>query len=133
MLVHMTFERNDGIFLIFFVIEFHSFAPDTETVFLINNSSTSFCLRTSSCRTVLSIHFQQSRPTTIWMVFLVTLTLSSSTFYYEADHRKCEITLRGWLCGLRLFKLGRPLHISHCCSSTIYMYIGAVPCFGGQS
>ena len=30
-----------------------------------NNSSTSFCLRSSSCRTDLSIHFQPSRPTTI--------------------------------------------------------------------
>ena len=42
----------------------------------INNSSTSFCLRCSSCRTDLSIHFQPSWPTTIWMFFLVTLTLS---------------------------------------------------------
>ena len=34
------------------------------------NSSTSFCfLRSSSCRTDLSIHFQPSRPTTIWMFF----------------------------------------------------------------
>ena len=33
-----------------------------------------------------------------------------STFYYETDHRKCEMTLGGWHCGLRLFKLGRPLH-----------------------
>ena len=28
-------------------------------------------------------------------VFLVTLSLSSSTFYYETDHTKCEITLVG--------------------------------------
>ena len=42
-----------------------------------NSSSTSFCLRSSSCRTDLSIYFQPSRPTTIWMFFfLVTLTLS---------------------------------------------------------
>ena len=31
----------------------------------LNNSSTSFCLRSSSCRTDLSAHFQPSRPTTI--------------------------------------------------------------------
>ena len=42
--------------------------------------------------------------------FSVILTLFFSTFYYETDHRKCEITLGGWHCGLRLFKLGRPLH-----------------------
>ena len=41
-----------------------------------NNSSTSFCWRSSCCRTDLSIHFQPSRPTTIWMFFLVTLKLS---------------------------------------------------------
>ena len=38
-----------------------------------------FCLRSlrgSNCRTDLSIHFQPSRNTTIWMFFLVTLTLS---------------------------------------------------------
>ena len=75
-----------------------------------NNSSTSSCLRSSSCRTDLSIHFQPSRPTTIWMLFWVTLTLSSSTFCYETDHRKCEITLAIWHCSLRLFKLGRPLY-----------------------
>ena len=74
------------------------------------NSSTSFCLR-SSCRTDLSIHFQPSLPTTIWMFFLVTLTPSSSTFYYETDHRKYEITLGGWHSSLRLFILGRPLHM----------------------
>ena len=38
-----------------------------------NNSSTSFCLRSRSCRTDLSIHFQPSRPTTIWMFFLELL------------------------------------------------------------
>ena len=27
--------------------------------------------------------------------FIVTLTLSSSTFYYDTDHKKCEITLGG--------------------------------------
>ena len=37
--------------------------------------TTSFYLRSSSCRTDLSIHFQPSRPTTIWMFFFVTLTL----------------------------------------------------------
>ena len=77
-----------------------------------HNSSTSFCLRSISCR-------MQDRPFDPFPakpaynylnVFLVTLTLSSSTFYYETDHRKCEITLGGWPCGLRLFKLGRPLH-----------------------
>ena len=31
-------------------------------------------------------------------------------FYTEIDHRKCEMTLGGWHCFLRLFKLGRPLH-----------------------
>ena len=70
-----------------------------------------FCLRSSSWRTDLSIDFQPSRPTTIWMSFFwVTLKLSSSAFYYETDHRKCEMMLCGWHCGLRLFKLGRPLH-----------------------
>ena len=59
----------------------------------------------------LSIHFQPSRPTTIWMFFWVNLTLSSSTFYYEKDRRKCEIILGGWHCGLRLFKLGCSLHM----------------------
>ena len=72
------------------------------------NSST-FCLGSSSCRTDLSIHFTPSRPITILMIFLVALTLSSSIFYYETDHRKCEITLGGWHYGLRLFKLGRLL------------------------
>ena len=74
------------------------------------NSSTSFCLRSGSWRTALSIHFQPNRPLTIWMFFLVTLMLSYSTFYYETDHRKCEIMLGGWHCGLRFFKLGRSLH-----------------------
>ena len=73
-----------------------------------DNSSTSFCL-SSSWRTDLSIHFQPSRTTTIWMFFWITLTLSSSRFYYETDHRKCEITLGAWHCGLTLFKLVRPL------------------------
>ena len=78
---------------------------------LLNNSSTSFCLRRSSCRTDLSIHFQPSRPTTIWMFFFwVTLRLSSVTIYYETGHRKCKITLDGWHGGLRLFKLGRLHH-----------------------
>ena len=84
-------------------------AGDKCGAIVINNGSTSFCLRSSSCRTDLSIHYQPSQPITIFM-FLFTLTLSSSTFYYEADHRKCEITLGGSHCGLRLFKLGRPLH-----------------------
>ena len=81
------------------------------TPLLHNNSSTSFCLRSSSCGTDLSIHFQPSRPATIWMFFLVTQTLSSSTFVYETDHRTCEITLGDWHSGLRLFKLRPPLHI----------------------
>ena len=34
-----------------------------------NNSSTSVCLRNSSCRTDLSIHFQPCRPSTTSMVF----------------------------------------------------------------
>ena len=42
--------------------------------------------------------------------FLVTLMLSSSTFYYETDQRKCEIMLSGWHCSLRFFKLGCQLH-----------------------
>ena len=75
-----------------------------------NNSSTSFWLRSSSRRTELSIHFRPSLPTTIWMFVWVTLTLSSSTFYYETDNRKCEITLGGWHCGLKLSKLEPPLH-----------------------
>ena len=79
-------------------------------MFLNNNSVTSFCLRSSISRTDLSIHFKSSRPTTIWMFFWVTLTLSSSTLYYERDHRKCEITLGGWHRDLRFFNLGRPLH-----------------------
>ena len=33
-----------------------------------------------------------------------------SKFYYETDHRKFEMTLGGRHCGLRFFKLGRPLH-----------------------
>ena len=71
-----------------------------------NNSSTSFCLR-SSCWTDISIPCESSQPTTIWMLFFwVTLTLSSSKFYCGTDHRKCEIRH----CGQRLFKLGRPLH-----------------------
>ena len=37
--------------------------------FICNNSSTSFCLRRSSCTTDLSIHFQPRSPTTIWMHF----------------------------------------------------------------
>ena len=53
---------------------------------IINNSSTSFCIRSSSCRTNVSIHFQPSRPTTIRMfLFLVTLTLSLSTFNHRVD------------------------------------------------
>ena len=51
-----------------------------------NNSSTSFCLGSMRCRTDLSIHFQPSRPTTIWMFFSVTPTLSSSTFYYQVKY-----------------------------------------------
>ena len=75
-----------------------------------NNSSTSLCLRSSSCRTDLSIHFQTNRSTTTECFCLVTLTLSPSTFNYETDHITCEITLGGWHCGLRLFKLGSPVH-----------------------
>ena len=77
------------------------------------NSSTTFCVRSSSCRTDLSIHFQQGRPTTIEIVFLLTLTLSLSTFNYETDHRKCDIVLGGWHCGLRFFYTGTPaLHVT---------------------
>ena len=43
------------------------------------------------------------------MFFLSYLLLSFSTFYNERDHRKCEIMLCGWHCGLILFKLWRPL------------------------
>ena len=50
-----------------------------------------------------------ANPAYNYLNFLVTLTLSSSTFYYEADNRKCEITLGGTHCGLRLFKLGHPI------------------------
>ena len=49
-------------------------------------------------------------PAFNYFFFWATLPLSSSTFYYETDDRKCEITLGGWHCGLRLFKLGRPLY-----------------------
>ena len=58
-----------------------------------NNSSTSFCLRNSSCRTDLSIYFQPSRPH-LNMFFSYPYTVFS-TFYYETDHRKCEMTLGG--------------------------------------
>ena len=68
-----------------------------------------FCVRSSSCRTDLSIHFQPTRPTTIWMFFLVTLRLSLSLFNYETEHRKCKIPLCGWHYGLRCVTLGRPL------------------------
>ena len=66
--------------------------------------------RSSSCRTDLMIHFQPSRPTTIWMFLfiLVTLTTPSSSFYYETDDRKCERTLSGWHCGLRLLLTRTP-------------------------
>ena len=70
-----------------------------------NNSSTSFCLRSSNCRTDLSIHFQPSQPTTIWMFFLVSLTLS---LVYSTMRQTTESV--NWHCGLRLFKLGHPLH-----------------------
>ena len=87
------------------------------------NSSTSVCLRSSSSsRTYVSIHFQPSQPTTIRMSFIVTLTLSSSTFYFETDQRKCEMTLGGWHCGLRLFKLGRPLHKGRVSSMTCMLH-----------
>ena len=79
-------------------------------VLLIINNSSTFYLRSSSCKTDLSIHFQPSQPTAIWMFFWVTLVLSSSTFHSETDHSKREITLGGWQCGLRFFKLGHPLH-----------------------
>ena len=77
---------------------------------LYNNSSTSFCLRSSSCRTNLSIYFQPSWPTTIWMFFFSYPCAVFSSFYYETDHRKCEMMLGGWHCCLRLLKLGRPFH-----------------------
>ena len=77
---------------------------------MINNSPTSFCLRSSSCRTDFSIHFQPSRPTTIWMFFFSYPYDVYSTFYYETDHSKCKLTLDGSHCGQRLFRLGRPLH-----------------------
>ena len=35
--------------------------------------------------------------------FLVTLTLSPSTFNYKTNHRKWEIALSGWHCGLITF------------------------------
>ena len=44
---------------------------------IIYNSSTSFCLRSSSWRTDLSMHFHPCRSTTIWMFYLVTRTLFS--------------------------------------------------------
>ena len=69
-----------------------------------------FVLRSSSCRTDISIHFQPSRPTTIWMIFFSYPYVVFCTFYYATDHRKCEMTLGGWHCCLRLFKLGRLLH-----------------------
>ena len=79
-------------------------------VVIIINSSTSFCLRSCNCRTHLSIHIQPSRQTTIWMFFFSYPYAVFSTFYSETDHRKCEMPLGGWHCGLRRFKLGRPLH-----------------------
>ena len=72
-------------------------------------TSTTCKSASSSCKTDLSIHFLPSQNTTIWF-FLVTLMLSSSTFYCEAYHRKCEIMHGGWHCYLRLFKLGCLLH-----------------------
>ena len=92
-----------------------------------NNSSISFCL-SSSCRTDLSIHFQPSRPTTIWMIFWVSFTLSFSRFYYKTDHRKCEITLRGWHCGLRLLKLDARFTRD----SSICMSLAWLACYTGQ-
>ena len=41
----------------------------SKSAFNNTNSSTSFCLRSSRCRTDLSIYFQPSRPATIWMFF----------------------------------------------------------------
>ena len=99
---------NFGVLLDYFLFSIFRILRNI-TWLINNNSSTSFCA-SSSWRTDLPIHFQLSRPTTIWMFFSVTLTLSSSTFYYETHHRKCEITLGGWHCSLRLFNLGRSLH-----------------------
>ena len=71
------------------------------------NSFTSFCLRIvivvgQSFRSISSqVDLQLSER-----FFLVTFTLSSSTFYYETDHIKYEITFGGRHCGLRRFKLG---------------------------
>ena len=74
-----------------------------------NNSSSYFRLRSSSCRTDLSIHFQPSRHILSECFFSYPYAVFS-TFYFETDHRECEMTLGGWHCGLRLFKLGRLLH-----------------------
>ena len=63
------------------------------------------------------------------MFFWVTLTLSSSSFYYETDHRKCEITLGGWCC-LWLIKLGRPFHTGFNPGLYIYAWLA---CSTGQS
>ena len=51
-----------------------------------------------------------------------------TTFYYEADHRKCEITIGGWNCCLRLFKPGRPLHTGFAPRSLAWL-----ACYTGQS
>ena len=76
------------------------------------------------------IHFQPSQPTTIWMfLFFFSYPYSVfSTFYYETDHRKCEMTLGGWHCGLRLFKLGRPIHTGFEPRSLAWL-----ACYTGQS
>ena len=78
-----------------------------------SNSSTSYCLRSSSCRTDLSIHFQPSWPTTIWMFFLVTLTLSlvHSTMRQTTESVKWRSVVDTAVWDfLVFFRQGRPLH-----------------------
>ena len=75
-------SRNHGLRLLNLVTRDMSCRNQIIFAITTDDSSTSFGLRSSSCRTDLSILFQPSQPTTMWMFsFWVTITLSSSTFY----------------------------------------------------
>ena len=78
-----------------------------------NYSCTSFCLKSSSCRTDLSTHFQPSRPTTIWMFFsypyATTLTLQYILLWDRPQKvwnnaRWLTLTLGGWHNDVTLLK-----------------------------
>ena len=73
---------------------------------IFNNNLTFFCIRSSSNRTDLSMHFQPSRVTTIWFFSLLLRCL----LVHSTTTQTTENVLSVVGTSLRLLKLKRPLH-----------------------